>query len=152
MTTEKSISLKSEYKIYAIYPEKFKKIQLQDNLTQNDLIHSLSTDLNRKRIFKAGKGGGRSGSFFFFSNDSKLVVKTLRGEEKQVLVTMLDTYIAYFEKVPNSLISKIYGVYTLEIQDLKSIDVIIMQNTQNLIKPKNKLLEFDLKGSLHKRF
>ena len=38
---------------------------------------SLSPDANREQVFKAGEGAGRSGSFFFFSHDSKFIIKTV---------------------------------------------------------------------------
>ena len=44
-------------------------------------------------VFKAGQGAGASGSFFFFSYDSKFLIKTLAGFEKKILIKMLDDYI-----------------------------------------------------------
>lgn len=34
-----------------------------------------------KAIKKSGEGMGRSGSFFFFSNDSKLLVKSMKQDD-----------------------------------------------------------------------
>lgn len=48
-----------------------------DNLTPADMMKSLSLDNNRNMVFKAGEGAGLSGSFFFFSHDSKFLIKTL---------------------------------------------------------------------------
>ena len=44
-------------------------------------------------VFKAGEGSGQSGSFFFFSNDKRFIIKTLRGKEKRNLINMLDDMI-----------------------------------------------------------
>jgi len=38
---------------------------------------------------------GKSGSFFFFSKDQKFVIKTMRRDEKKILIDMLDDYIAH---------------------------------------------------------
>jgi len=40
-------------------------------------MESLDISKNSDQIFKAGEGGGKSGSFFFFSYDSKLIIKTI---------------------------------------------------------------------------
>jgi len=41
------------------------------------LIESLDPPKNIKQIEKAGLGAGASGSFFFFSNDRKFIIKTM---------------------------------------------------------------------------
>ena len=50
-----------------------------DGLTPQDILESLSLEKNIQNVFKAGQGAGESGSFFFFSHDNKLLVKTMRG-------------------------------------------------------------------------
>ena len=70
--------------------------------------------INRKMIFKAGESSGKSGSFFFFSHDNKFIIKTLKGNEKQLLLNILDDYIAYFKKNDNkSLIARIFGIFQI---------------------------------------
>ena len=97
-----------------------------DNITYSDLIHSLKVDINRDRIFKAGQGSGKSGSFFFFSHDNKFLIKTLRGAEKDVLLDMLDNFISHIKSSNNqSLLARIYGIFTLKT-DKDDIDLIIM--------------------------
>ena len=46
--------------------------------------------MNINKIFKAGMGTGKSGSFFFFSHDSKLIIKTIIGSEMKLLTRMLE--------------------------------------------------------------
>ena len=45
---------------------------------------------NRDSIFRSGEGAGKSGSFFFFSNDNKFLVKTATDGEKNLLTRLLD--------------------------------------------------------------
>ncbi len=45
---------------------------------------------NRDSIFRSGEGAGKSGSFFFFSQDNKFLVKTATNGEKNLLVALLD--------------------------------------------------------------
>lgn len=53
---------------------------------------SLSPKFNRHKIFKAGEGTGRSGSFFFFSHDDKFVVKTMTPGELKLVKRIMPTY------------------------------------------------------------
>ena len=64
-----------------------------DNINVDQLIKSFDVDKNRGMVFKAGQGAGKSGSFFFFSYDNKFIIKTLKGNEKKILLNMLDDYI-----------------------------------------------------------
>ena len=77
-------------KMKRIEPEKFNKILDIDCISYEQLIKSFDIDQNRGMVFKAGQGAGKSGSFFFFSHDNKFIIKTLRYNEKQVLLDMLD--------------------------------------------------------------
>lgn len=100
-------------------------------------------------IFKAGEGAGASGSFFFFSHDNKFLIKTLQGQERKILLGMLDKYIKHIKSTDNkSLLARIYGAYTINTNYYGNVDIIIMQNTANLHNKKKKLYSFDLKGSL----
>ena len=72
-----------------------------DNINPQDVKMSLCPVLNRDNLFKAGQGAGQSGSFFFFSKDNKFIIKTLRGDEKKVLLDMLDDFIEYLEENDN---------------------------------------------------
>ena len=55
------------------------------------------------------------------------MIKTMRGSEKRVLLNMLDDLIAHFKKTDNeSLLARIYGVFTIHTDVFKSIDVIVM--------------------------
>ena len=106
-----------------------------------------------KNVFKAGEGAGQSGSFFFFSKDNKFLIKTMRGSEKQVLLNMLDDMIKHFEECENqSLLARIYGVFTIKTNVFKKVDVLIMQNTVHLAKKTNPCMIFDLKGSTQGRY
>lgn len=50
-------------------PKAFAFLRSLDDIN-NDLVkNSLSPELNRDMVFKAGESQGKSGSFFFFSHD-----------------------------------------------------------------------------------
>mmetsp|Transcript_19698 Transcript_19698/g.16852 ORF Transcript_19698/g.16852 Transcript_19698/m.16852 type:complete len:82 (-) Transcript_19698:762-1007(-) len=79
------------------------------------MIDSLDLKNNFENILKAGvNGGGKSGEFFFFSYDNKLIIKTVSDRELKVLLNILPDYIQHFTENPFSMIAKIYGAFTFE--------------------------------------
>ena len=98
-----------------------------DNISPKDMMTSLSVEANRNMVFQAGEGAGKSGSFFFFSHDSRFLIKTLKGNEKSIFLNMLDDYIAHIIKYDNkSLLARIYGVFTIKTNYFDPLDIIIM--------------------------
>ena len=152
LKTEKdTINIRSE--IISHCQSKFKQIMELDGLTSRDIMSSLNVQDNIQNVFQAGEGVGQSGSFFFFSKDNKLLIKTMRGTEKDVLLKMLDDLIYHFKKTQNkSLLARIYGVFTIKTNVFRSVDVIVMQNTVQLSNKSNPCMYFDLKGSSKGRY
>jgi len=98
-----------------------------DGLAYVDMLASLKVEDNMCNIFKSGEGAGKSGSFFFFSSDNKFIIKTMRGNEKWVLLNMLDDMTLHLESGSNkSLLARIYGVFSINASNFHSVDIIIM--------------------------
>ena len=73
----------------------------------------------------------------------------MRYDEKDVLLNMLDNlYYHYICTKNKSIITKIYGLYTIRSNFFDEVTIYIMQNN---LKTKNESMIFDLKGSLHNR-
>ena len=90
-------------------------------------MKSLSLEENRKKVFKAGESAGKSGSFFFFSHDNRLLIKTMKGNEKKIMLNILDDYIDHIKKSNNkSLLARIYGIYTIKSNYFRDLDLLIM--------------------------
>jgi 1-phosphatidylinositol-4-phosphate 5-kinase len=100
-----------------------------DGIRESDIMDSLNLNDNVSSIFKSGEGMGKSGSFFFFSMDQKFVIKTLRRDEKKILMDMLDDMIDHIKESPQSLLVRIYGIYTLKTKIFGTVDLILMENT-----------------------
>lgn len=83
-------------------------------------------------IFKAGEGAGRSGSFFFFSHDRKFVVKTMTATELKLVKRMMPEYVHHLENNPDSLLSKILGIFTVNSEMFKNVHIMLMENTVRL--------------------
>ena len=75
----------------------------------------MSPKLNKGQAFKSGDdGGGRSGSFFFFSHDRKYILKTISEDELNVMCECLAQISSHFQLKKNSLLAKIFGVFTIK--------------------------------------
>lgn len=80
-------------------------------------------------VFKAGEGAGRSGSFFFFSHDRKFIIKTMTSGELELYLKLLPEFCNLFKTNKNSLIAKIFGVFTVNTEFMKEVHVMLMENT-----------------------
>jgi len=80
-------------------------------------------------VFQAGEGAGKSGSFFFFSHDKKFIIKTMRESELTVFMKILPNYIDHLQRNPDSLLAKIFGVFTVKKDGLGTVHVVLMENT-----------------------
>lgn len=80
-------------------------------------------------VFKAGEGAGRSGSFFFFSHDRKFIIKTMTPEELKLFLDKLPAFGAHIKKNKNTLLAKIFGVFTISTNHMKEVHVMLMENT-----------------------
>ena len=99
-------------------------------------------------MFKAGEGAGKSGSFFFFSHDRKFIIKTMSKDELKWLLDMLPALSAHYKKVPDSLLAKIFGVFTVKACSTNEVHLMLMENTLRLKNPDGLKYVFDLKGSM----
>ena len=98
-------------------------------------------------VFKAGEGAGASGSFFFFSHDRKFIIKTMTDSELHFFLKILPDYELHFKENPDSIISRMYGVYTIRMEKIATVHLMLMSNT--LVFRNADAIEriFDLKGS-----
>lgn len=69
-------------------------------------------------IFKSGESAGRSGSFFFFSHDRKWIIKTMTKAELDLFLSKLDLFATHFKNNKNSLLAKIFGVFTVNTKEM----------------------------------
>ena len=138
-------------KIISYDVDKFNQIMKEDNITPKEIAKSFSLIKNRQMIFKANQGEGKSGSFFFNSNDKRFLIKTLQGSEKETLLGMMNDLIKHYQKYPSSLIARIYGIFTLKSEYFDPIEVMIMKNTA-FASEGNSKMTFDIKGSTMNRF
>ena len=98
-----------------------------DGLSPINISDSLNLEDNIANVFAAGEGAGASGSFFFFSKDKTCLIKTMRGSEKKKMFDMLDDFVCHLKDNNNkTLLSRVYGIFTIKTNIFKNIDFLIM--------------------------
>jgi hypothetical protein len=127
--------------------ETFQKILKASGLELKFLSDSLSPDFNREMVFKAGEGAGASGSFFFYSHDSRFLVKTMTRSEVDFFLAFLPDYCNHLLSNAESLLAKIFGVFTIETNNAVDVHVMLMENTLKFSEDAKLKHIFDLKGS-----
>jgi len=80
-------------------------------------------------VFQAGEGSGRSGSFFFFSHDRKWIIKTMTDSELKLYLKKLPAFGEHYLKNKNSLLAKIFGVFTVDSPFMQGVHIMLMENT-----------------------
>ena len=132
-------------------PKLFRDI-LANNHRVVNFEKSLDISANHEQIKRAGEsGGGASGELFLFSHDHQLILKTITQDEYKVLTDLLYDYSVYMKIRPDSMISKIYGLFEFEFPGTsKPVRLVIMEN---LFTVNNDaiLRRYDLKGSTYSR-
>ena len=122
-----------------------------DEINFEQIRISLDPRKNRDQIFKTGEAAGASGSFFFFSHDRRFIVKTVTKDELKVILAVLPYMHEHFINNPHSIISRVYGVYTVKMQAYERVHLILMQNTLRFDSKNDVSRVYDLKGSKFKR-
>jgi 1-phosphatidylinositol-4-phosphate 5-kinase len=133
-------------------PDIFEHIRWMDNLGVDDLRASMDPEIeeNAKRIFSAGESMGKSGSFFFFSHDQRFLIKTMFTEEFEIFMHMFKYYFEHLNNYPDSLMARIYGIYSIQMEGMSKVYLILMAFTKKCDDRYVKRT-FDLKGSMINR-
>ena len=147
-----SLIINENISVEEFAPRVFGAIRREEGIDNDMIRKSLSPENNRDSVFKAGEGQGKSGSFFFFSHDRKFLIKTMNEEEFETFKKLFKNYYYHLLKNKNSLIARIYGIYTVKKEKIEPVRLILMGNTVNTEgKGENLKYMFDLKGSFANR-
>ena len=122
-----------------------------DSIDKETIKYSLSAKRNRDQAFKAGESQGKSGSFFFFSHDSKFIIKTMNQDELDIFLESMPDYYEHIMQNPKSLIARIYGVFKVKMEDIVPVNLMLMANTISVKQIDRIVNVFDLKGSIINR-
>jgi 1-phosphatidylinositol-4-phosphate 5-kinase len=88
---------------------------------------------------------GKSGSFFYYSQDYRFIIKTIHHSEHIFLRKILKHYYTHIRNHPNTLLSRFIGLHRVKLPRGRKIHFIVMGN---IFPPAKDIHEiYDLKGS-----
>ena len=135
-------------KVIDYAPKCFYYLRKLEKIDIKKMVESFLPRNNSQRIKESL---GKSGSFFISTDDNRYMIKTLKSEELELLKhAFLSEYINHIEKTPNSLLSRLYGMYNIILGMGDEILIIVMRNVIGDFRD-NIVVKFDLKGSTYKR-
>eukprot|EP00916_Digyalum_oweni_P003578 GHVL01006418.1.p1 GENE.GHVL01006418.1~~GHVL01006418.1.p1 ORF type:complete len:716 (+),score=146.14 GHVL01006418.1:35-2149(+) len=102
------------FKLTDLAPEMFAEIRECFGISEQSYANSLCrTDLSY--IEFESNSRSRKDQLFFFSHDSKYLIKTINTKECNKLVRMLSQYRTHFSNHPKSLLTKFLGLHFIEV-------------------------------------
>ena len=104
--------------------------------------------LIKNRSLRELCSAGKSGSFFYFSYDSKYVVKTIPEHEFLFFYSILKDYYFHIHDNKDTLMQRYYGLHILHFNDQKYYFVLMNNVFGTNLKVHYK---YDLKGSKYRR-
>ena len=146
------------FKFWDFAPIIFERIRKFYGIKSGDYIRSLGIEKMMHALmaneFSSLIGQcttGKSGSFFYYSDDGKYMLKTLSLEEYQFFKTFLQNYYNHLYKNPHTLITRFFGFHKIIVCSTnKKLYFVVMGN---LFKADYDLdIKYDLKGSSLGRF
>ncbi|CAM8897657.1 unnamed protein product [Rhodiola kirilowii] len=132
-----------EFKWKDYCPLVFRTLRKMLNVDPADYMISICGDDALRELSSPGK----SGSFFYLTNDDKYMIKTMKKAEVKVLLRMLHSYYNHVRTYENTLVTRFVGLHCVKLTGnaQKKVRFVIMGNlfcTQYTIHRR-----FDLKGS-----
>jgi len=143
--------LNEDVQVTEYAPDVFAFLREMDGYDNESIKKSLHPDNNKKSVFKAGESQGKSGSFFFFSQDEKFIIKTMTDSDFKAFMDLFRSYVRHVCRNRKSLLARVYGIYSIQMGEQHPVKLVVMGHT---IQYKNKDLirhTYDLKGSMVNR-
>ncbi|CAI5726204.1 unnamed protein product [Hyaloperonospora brassicae] len=119
-------------------PHVFRRLREEAKVSSESYRHSLQ-QTTKERVSE-----GKSGAFFYFTEDRKYVVKTLTDEELNFLLSILPHYYTFMKKYPDTFVTRFFGCHGLTMYG-KTVFFVVMQSVFASSLPIHE--RFDLKGS-----
>lgn len=91
---------------------------------------------------------GKSGSFFYFTQDFRFIIKTVSASEERFLRKIAHSYYNYMQENEDSLIIRFFGLHKIRLaREQRYISVVVMENVFYNTDQLKIHRKFDLKGS-----
>ena len=103
----------------AYSPTIFHSLRLLCSLQKKDILDSLNPINNADKItadVEKEKTAGNSGSEILFTSDKRFLIKSMKAEEKALMIQIVSDYVTHLVSNEKSLIAKIYGIFSVSIE------------------------------------
>ena len=146
---ETKLVISEEVEVTEFAPQAFSALRALDGYSQEALKAALEIQASSKFSEQdhGEQGGGRSGSFIFRSSDQRLLIKTMSEADFRAFLRVQRAYFERVQNDPASLLARIYGIYSVQVEDQRPVRLIVMENVIRNAGPETVLGIFDLKGS-----
>ncbi|OIV96686.1 hypothetical protein TanjilG_09228 [Lupinus angustifolius] len=126
-------------------PMVFRQLRKLFHVDPADYMLAICGDMALRELSSPGK----SGSFFYLTQDDRFMIKTVKKSEVKVLLRMLPSYYQHVSRYENSLVTKFYGLHCVKPIGGQKTRFIVMGNLFCSEYPIHR--RFDLKGSSYGR-
>jgi hypothetical protein len=139
--------------IKAYAPEEFTNLRSNFGISESDYARSILHSGPFVSFQSNSKGAARVGGVFFFTRDGNYMIKTIKAAEVHALLQMMPKYYNFMKRNGRrSLLTRICGLYDIDIQDASSgvneKYTIVVTNSVFPAESSSIISErFDLKGS-----
>ncbi|KAG0288597.1 Phosphatidylinositol-4-phosphate 5-kinase [Dissophora globulifera] len=134
-------SSKYDFKFKDYAPWVFRHLREDFHIDASDYLVSLTS----KYILSELGSPGKSGSFFYFSQDYRFIIKTIHHAEHKFMRKILKDYFNHVKHNPHTLLCRFFGLHRVKLPHGRKIHFVVMGN---VFPPNRDIHEtFDLKGS-----
>eukprot|EP01102_Stenamoeba_stenopodia_P009426 TRINITY_DN2776_c0_g1_i1.p1 TRINITY_DN2776_c0_g1~~TRINITY_DN2776_c0_g1_i1.p1 ORF type:complete len:698 (+),score=192.80 TRINITY_DN2776_c0_g1_i1:263-2356(+) len=113
-----------DFKFRDYAPFVFRQLRDKFNIDSADYLLSLTGDYILSEIVSPGK----SGSFFYFSHDTRFMLKTITNFETKFLKKILPSYYNHVMNNPNTLLTRFFGFHSVKPHNGRRLHFVIMAN------------------------
>lgn len=143
--SELTPSSKYDFKFKDYSPAVFRELRSLFGIDPADYLVSITG----KYVLSELSSPGKSGSFLYYSNDFRFIIKTIHHSEHKQLRRVLKDYYEHVKENPNTLVSQVYGLHRVKMPfrngRLRKVHFLVMNN---LFPPHRSIhVKYDLKGS-----
>eukprot|EP00359_Climacostomum_virens_P011623 CAMPEP_0204905696 /NCGR_PEP_ID=MMETSP1397-20131031/5564_1 /ASSEMBLY_ACC=CAM_ASM_000891 /TAXON_ID=49980 /ORGANISM="Climacostomum Climacostomum virens, Strain Stock W-24" /LENGTH=686 /DNA_ID=CAMNT_0052074605 /DNA_START=106 /DNA_END=2166 /DNA_ORIENTATION=- len=140
-------------------PNVFEHIRRMYNISSDQYIKSLGVEKIMRSLtmgeFSSLIGlcsTGKSGSFFYYSDDGKFLLKTMTRDEYLFFMRLLKSYFEHLKVNPNTMVPRFYGFHKIIYFNNHTSNKIYFVVMANVFNTSREIHErYDLKGSTYGR-
>lgn len=138
---EETPSSRYDFKFKDYAPWVFRSLREQFSIDAADYLVSLTGKYVLSELYSPGK----SGSLFYYSQDYRFIIKTIRESEHLFLRKILPRYHQHVTEQPDTLLVRFFGLHRMQLPKGKKIYFVVMGNLFPNDRPMRSI--YDLKVS-----